>query len=96
MTNLGILRRYFPKAVFDCDIGYRLNNYYSIDWLGEQENFTVINHVYDSDIGGYNDFETDFYGDLLDCLDYVLEQDQSEKRTTKEDRNDYLKIVKGD
>ena len=96
MTNLEILKRYFPNAVFDWDIGYRLNNNYSIDWLGESEKFTVINHVYDSDIGGYNDFDSYFYGDLLDCLDHVLELEGNKKRTTKKDRNDYLKIVKGE
>ena len=96
MTNLDILRRYFPMVVFDWDIGYRLNNNYSIDWLGVSEDFTVMHHVYDSSIGGYNDFESDFYGDLLECLDHVLELEGNKKRTTKKDRNDYLKIVKGE
>ena len=47
-------------------------------------------------MGGYNDFDSYFYGDLLECLDHVLELEGNKKRTTKKDRNDYLKIVKGE
>lgn len=72
MTNLEQALMYFPKAIFDENDNYQLDNTFEIEWLGDGENFVVNENRYCHDIGYYSNPEI-FAGNFGQCLHFVLE-----------------------
>ena len=92
ITNLDILRAYFPKSDFDLtESAYNLDGEYFIQWLGEGESFTVDRLYLDHDVGYVTGGDL-FDGDLLECLEYMLKITGSEATITQEQRDAYARL----
>jgi hypothetical protein len=67
-TNLDLAREHFPRADFAVVAdSYVLNAVFRIDWLGDGEEFVLVQRFRDYDTGA-DYFEEVYEGDFPACL----------------------------